>query len=184
MPSCNPNRPTFQRLATDPRPDRKDNAVTLTPIATPFGYAAPTYRENGLAATIPIPPRSKRLNLRGFTGDEGRMPTDAEVADWLQTKADHNIAWRLPHGLLGLIAERLELWSELTALRLHEPVFAHLGDGFAPSKTGGRQAREGEVLDDLEPALIIVAAGGLILPKPATSTVQGRRIVDRLRWLA
>src|SRR3712207_9454244 len=37
---------------------------------------------------------------------------------------------------------------------------------------------------DLDPALIIVAAGGLILPKPATSTTQARRIVDRLRWLA
>jgi hypothetical protein len=82
------------------------------------------------------------------------------------------------------IAERLELWSELTALRLHEPVFAHLGDGFAPGRTGGRQAGEGEVLDDLEPALVIVAAGGLVLPKPATSTTQARRIVDRLRWLA
>ncbi len=82
------------------------------------------------------------------------------------------------------IAERLELWSELTALRLHELVFAHLGDGFAPAKRGGRQAREGEVLDDLEPALIVVAAGGLVLPQPATSAVQARRIVDRLRWLA
>jgi hypothetical protein len=82
------------------------------------------------------------------------------------------------------IAERLELWSELTALRLHEPVFAHLGDGFAPAKRGGRQAGEGKVLDDLAPALVIVAAGGLILPQPATSTVQARRIVDRLRWLA
>src|SRR3712207_1352743 len=37
---------------------------------------------------------------------------------------------------------------------------------------------------DLDPALIIVAAGGLILPKPATSAIQARRIVDRLRWLA
>src|SRR3954471_3542975 len=81
------------------------------------------------------------------------------------------------------IAERLNLWSELTALRLHEPVFAHLGDGFAPRRTGGRQAGEGEVLNDLTPALIIVAAGGLVLPKPATSTTQARRIVDRLRWL-
>jgi hypothetical protein len=82
------------------------------------------------------------------------------------------------------IAERLDLWSEVTALRLHAPVFAHLGDVFAPAKRGGRQAREGEVLDDLEPALVIVAAGGLVLPQPATSTVQARRIVDRLRWLA
>ena len=49
------------------------------------------------------------------------------------------------------IAERLELWSELTALRLHDPVVAHLGDGFAPGRTGGRQAREGEVLDDPGP---------------------------------
>ena len=82
------------------------------------------------------------------------------------------------------IVQRLELWSELTALRLHAPVFAHLGDGFAPAKRGVRQAREGEVLDELEPALIVVAAGSLVLPKPATSTTQARRIVDRLRWLA
>jgi hypothetical protein len=82
------------------------------------------------------------------------------------------------------IAERLDLWSELTALRLPEPVFAHLGDGFAPAKRGGRQAGEGEVLDDLEPALIVVAAGGLILPQPATSTAQASGIINRLRWLA
>src|SRR3954465_2925008 len=62
------------------------------------------------------------------------------------------------------IAERLELWSELTAPRLAEPLVAHLGEGFAPARRGGRQAREGEVLDDLAPALIMVAAGGLILP--------------------
>src|SRR3954471_18468971 len=82
------------------------------------------------------------------------------------------------------IAERLDLWSELTALRLHEPIFAHLGDAFAPAKRGGRQAREGEGLDDLAPPLGIVAAGGLTLPQHATSTTQARRIVDRLRWLA
>src|SRR4051794_41792767 len=70
------------------------------------------------------------------------------------------------------IAERLELWSELTGLRLPEPVFAHLGDGFAPAKRGGRQARAGELLDALEPALLIVAAGGLILPPAATSPTQ------------
>jgi hypothetical protein len=87
-------------------------------------------------------------------------------------------------GFADRIAERLELWSQLTALRLHDPVFAHLGDGFAPGRTGGRQAGEGELLDDLAPALIIVAAGGLVLPKPATSTTQARRIIDRLRWLA
>ncbi len=76
--------------------------MTLTPTATPFGYAAPMYRENGMEGTIPIPPRSKRLNLRGYTGDEGVMPTDAEVMAWIQAKADHNVAWRLPHGFLGL----------------------------------------------------------------------------------
>src|SRR3954464_7392791 len=67
------------------------------------------------------------------------------------------------------IAERLELWSELTALRLPEPAFTHLRGGLPPAERGGRQAGEGEVLDDLEPALVIVAAGDLVLPKPATS---------------
>jgi hypothetical protein len=87
-------------------------------------------------------------------------------------------------GFADRIAERLDLWSELTALRLPDSVFAHLGDGFAPTRTGSRQAGEGQLLDDLAPALIIVTAGGLDLWEPATSTTQARRIIDRLRWLA
>lgn len=76
--------------------------ATSSPPAHPFGHAAPIYRAHGLDGVLPIPPLSKRLNLRGYTGDEGVTPTDAEVSDWLATKADHNIAWRLPHGLIGI----------------------------------------------------------------------------------
>jgi hypothetical protein len=76
--------------------------MSTTLASTPFGTMALAYRANGMEGTIPIPPGSKRLNLRGYTGDAGVMPTDAEVAEWLQAKADHNIAWRLPHGFLGL----------------------------------------------------------------------------------
>src|SRR3954454_11571605 len=68
--------------------------------------------------------------------------------------------------------ERLQLWSELTAFQLHAPVYAHVVNGFDPADFGGSPTAEYELIDDLAPVLVIVAAGGLDLPMPATSTIQ------------
>jgi hypothetical protein len=46
-------------------------------------------------------------------------------------------------GFADRIAERLDLWSQLTALRLPNPVFAHLGDGFAPGENRRPAGRGG-----------------------------------------
>src|SRR4051812_47180145 len=78
--------------------------------------------------------------------------------------------------------ERIRLWQKLTALPVY--AFIHLDDGIAPEETGRWKAAEGDLLEELSPALLVVAAGGLDLSEPATSTAQVRRIVDRLRWLA
>src|SRR4051812_10411761 len=84
-------------------PPRKTPMPTTIPTpALPYGSAALAYRDHDLGSVLPIPPHSKRINLRGYTGDEGRMPTDDERADWIAAKADHNIAWRLPHGFVGI----------------------------------------------------------------------------------
>ena len=78
--------------------------------------------------------------------------------------------------------ERIRLWQRLTALPVYS--FVHLEDGIAPDTTGARKAAEGDLFAEWSPALIVVAAGGLVLSEPATSTGQVRRIVERLRWLA
>jgi hypothetical protein len=97
-------------------------------------------------------------------------------------------------GLTGLIscpayaerlAERLGLWSELTALPLRAPAFAYLGDNLtAVDRDPQADAKLAEVRS-LHPALLVVSACALTLTEPVTSTAQAREIVEgRLRWLA
>jgi hypothetical protein len=93
-------------------------------------------------------------------------------------------------GMTGLIscpayAERLGLWSELTALLLRSPAFAYLGDNLtAVDRDPQADAKLAEVRS-LRPALLIVSACALTLAEPVTSTAQAREIVEgRLRWLA
>src|SRR3954447_13808362 len=83
------------------------------------------------------------------------------------------------------IAERLGLWSELTALLLRSPAFAYLGDNLtAVDRDPQADAKLAEVRS-LRPALLIVSACALTLAEPVTSTAQAREIVEgRLRWLA
>ena len=97
-------------------------------------------------------------------------------------------------GLTGLIscpayaerlAERLALWSELTAIPLRSPAFAYLGDNLtAVDRDPQADAKLAEVRA-LNPALLVVSACALTLTEPVTSTTQAHQIVeDRLRWLA
>ena len=97
-------------------------------------------------------------------------------------------------GLTGLIscpayaeriAERLGLWSELTALPLRSPAFAYLGDTLAAVDRDPQAEEKLAEVQSLSPALLVVSACALTLTEPVTSTAQARAIVEsRLRWLA
>ena len=88
-------------------------------------------------------------------------------------------------GQVERIAERLELWSELTAAPIPVPGIA----SFREAMRGGDHAdwwcgRIADVAQDIEAALIVVGVGGLLLPQPVTSPAEASQIVDRLRWVA
>src|SRR3954466_8277520 len=84
------------------------------------------------------------------------------------------------------IAERLDLWSQLTAIPLRSPAFAYLGDSLAAEEHDDPQA-EAKLAQvrSLRPALLVVAACAPAPAEPVTSTAQARAIVEnRLRRLA
>jgi hypothetical protein len=97
-------------------------------------------------------------------------------------------------GLAGLIscpayaeriAERLGLWSELTAIPLRSPAFAYLGDTLTAVDRDPQAEEKLAEVRSLHPALFVVSACALSLSEPVTSTAQAREIVEgRLRWLA
>ncbi|MGR7025569.1 hypothetical protein [Geodermatophilus sp. URMC 62] len=83
------------------------------------------------------------------------------------------------------IAERLALWSELTALPLRSSAFAYLGDNLAAVDLDPQAEEKLAEVRSLSPALLVVSACALTLAEPVTSTAQAREIVEgRLRWLA
>src|SRR3954447_4754356 len=83
------------------------------------------------------------------------------------------------------IAERLGLWSELTALPLRSPAFAYLGDTLSAVDRDPQADEKLAAIRPLSPALLIVSACALTLAEPVTSTAQAHQIVEsRLRWLA
>src|SRR3954470_11406186 len=83
------------------------------------------------------------------------------------------------------IAERLGLWSELTALPLRSPAFAYLGDNLTAVDRDPQAEEKLAEVRSLHPALLVVSACALPLAEPVTSTAQAREIVEGgLRWLA
>ena len=83
------------------------------------------------------------------------------------------------------IAERLGLWSELTALPLRSPAFAYLGDNLTAVDRDPQADAKLAAVRSLHPALLVVSPCALALAKPVTSTAQAHQIVEgRLRWLA
>lgn len=67
-------------------------------MSSPISHA-PVYRDKGWLGTLPVPFREKRLPPAGFTGLNGRWPTEQEVEQWSR-RAD-NIALRLPAEVKG-----------------------------------------------------------------------------------
>lgn len=51
---------------------------------------------------MPCGDDSKRYPPKGFTGHDGRWPDDDDIDLWRATRGYHNIALRLPHGVVGI----------------------------------------------------------------------------------
>ncbi len=67
----------------------------------PFASAAWVYRKAGWLGTLPVVGKSGNLP-QGFTGREGRWPTDEEVLEWTISRPMDNIALRFPKAAMGM----------------------------------------------------------------------------------
>jgi hypothetical protein len=76
--------------------------MSSTATETPFADSAEKYRAAGWAAVLPLPPREKTYPPKGFTGRDGRTPSPDEATEWVRTRADGNVALRLPPGVIGI----------------------------------------------------------------------------------
>ncbi len=76
----------------------------MSPIALhSFAEHAGAYRAAGLLGTLLLPAGKKFPPPAGFTGEDGRWPTDETVAAWSDRAGDDfNLALRLPDDLLGI----------------------------------------------------------------------------------
>ena len=74
------------------------------------------------------------------------------------------------HAYAERLAERLGLWSELTALPLRAPAFAYLGDNLTAVDRDPQADEKLAEVRALHPALLVVSACALTLTEPVTST--------------
>lgn len=74
-----------------------------TRTSTPYADAADVYRERGWLGVLPADLNGRPGHVPGgFTGGSGRWPDDDQVARWRESHADHNVALRLPDGVVGV----------------------------------------------------------------------------------
>lgn len=82
----------------------------MHPQALPqvYGAVAWTYVQRGWEGVLPLPPGANTEPPKGFTGETGRYPTQAEVQGWATSCAAGNVALRLPDNALGLDVDAYE----------------------------------------------------------------------------
>jgi putative DNA primase/helicase len=67
----------------------------------PYEFAARQYFQAGWSP-LPLPPGEKSYPPVGYTGGKGRNAEPSKVEHWIKTKADGNIALRMPPALIGI----------------------------------------------------------------------------------
>jgi P4 family phage/plasmid primase-like protien len=71
--------------------------------AGPYASAARRYRDAGWRGVLPADLGGRPGHVpAGYSGGWDRDPDDDQVANWVQTLADHNVALRLPDDVVGL----------------------------------------------------------------------------------
>ena len=85
-----------------------------------FASLAPLWRAAGWEGTVPVPARTKVLDLKGYTGATGRAPTSEEVTRWAQTRAGDNCAVRVEPDVIGLDVDAYKPEGAASWAELHE----------------------------------------------------------------
>lgn len=74
-----------------------------TSSATPYADAAGVYRDLGWAGVLPADLNGRPGHVpAGYSGGSGGDPDDAQVQRWIEGLGGHNVALRLPDGVLGI----------------------------------------------------------------------------------
>lgn len=76
--------------------------MTTIGTADPFGDTVRLYRAAGWLGTLPVPYGAKSSPPDGFTGYGAPMPSEPDVAAWLESGKRRNIALRMPAEVIGL----------------------------------------------------------------------------------
>lgn len=73
-------------------------------MTSPYKDAALRYMTHGWVGPLPVGTGrgQKKTPPDGYTGNDGIWPTEDQIADWVRTKPDVNIALRLPPDIIGI----------------------------------------------------------------------------------
>lgn len=74
-----------------------------------YARGAPRYRGAGWRGVLPLPPGQKSPPPKGYTGHDGRWPTDVEIDAWISDKPrGSNLVLRVDHGIIGIDVDAYE----------------------------------------------------------------------------
>lgn len=78
--------------------------MTVAPDPAAAGYAAVAvhYRTLGWQGVLPVPAGQKWPPPSGYTGADGAWPSGPTVLQWTRQHPHHNVALRLPRGIVGI----------------------------------------------------------------------------------
>lgn len=80
---------------------RRGHLESVPGPVEPYAFAARHYYRAGWSP-LPLPPGEKSYPPTGYTGGKGRDAEAEKVEYWIRTKADGNVALRMPPTLLGI----------------------------------------------------------------------------------
>lgn len=83
------------------------SAVPTPTTVEPYAFSARHYFRAGWSP-LPLPPGQKTWPPVGYTGGKGRNAEPEKVDYWIRTKADGNVALRMPPVLIGVDVDNYE----------------------------------------------------------------------------
>lgn len=81
-----------------------------------YAAYAHDYRKKGYSP-VPLPPKSKKMLIKGWTGNEGLMASGADVQEWCESDPEGNIALRLPRNVIGIDVDDYGMKSGAKSVR-------------------------------------------------------------------
>ena len=66
-----------------------------------YPRAVKPYVESKVGWPLPLPPRMKKMPPAGYTGGEGRVPSETDFSVWIADNPDGNVALRLERDVVG-----------------------------------------------------------------------------------